>query len=163
MFKLNKTKMVVAQALACLALASCGGGADSTASLQESEATLGSTELDQAERVRWRSRDTVAPLLSIGTQSDVGSTGMISVGGTATDNMRLYGVRWANNRGGDGIAALSGTTLSATWVVAAIQLQTGDNTLTVTAEDAAGNTSRATKVVTYNGAAPAPEIGRAHV
>ena len=62
-------------------------------------------------------------------------------------------VSWANDRGGSGIA--TGTT---SWT-AGITLQSGSNVLTVTARDAAGNTSTDTLTVTYNtGDTTAPAI-----
>ena len=53
-------------------------------------------------------------------------------------------VTWANNRGGSGTAR--GT---ASWTVNGIVLQSGVNVLTVTARDAAGNTSTDALTVTY--------------
>ncbi len=53
-------------------------------------------------------------------------------------------VTWANDRGGSGTA--TGTT---GWSVSGIVLQSGQNVLTVTARDAAGNTSTDTLTVTY--------------
>ena len=54
---------------------------------------------------------------------------------------------WVNSRGGSGTA--SGTT---SWTVPSIALQTGSNVLTVTARDAAGNTSSDALTVTVNAA-----------
>jgi hypothetical protein len=56
-------------------------------------------------------------------------------------------VTWSNNRGGSGTAI--GT---ASWS-ASVALQSGSNVLTVTARDAAGNTSTDTLTVTYTPAA----------
>ncbi len=61
--------------------------------------------------------------------------------GTATDNVGVTQVNWANNRGWDGTA--SGTT---SWSTSNVQLWTGINVVTVTARDAAGNV--ATRVLT---------------
>ena len=53
-------------------------------------------------------------------------------------------VSWVNDRGGSGTA--TGTT---SWSVSGIVLLSGSNVLTVTARDAAGNTSTDTLTVTY--------------
>ena len=53
-------------------------------------------------------------------------------------------VTWVNDRGGSGTA--SGTTA---WSVSGIVLVSGANVLTVTARDAAGNTSTDILTVTY--------------
>jgi hypothetical protein len=67
----------------------------------------------------------------------------LTLGGTASDNVGVTQVTWANNLGGFGTA--SGTT---TWTVSGILLQVGTNVLTVTARDAAGNTAADTLTVT---------------
>ena len=60
----------------------------------------------------------------------------LSLGGTASDNVAVTQVSWSNDRGGSGTA--TGTT---SWSVSGIVLLSGQNVLTVTARDAAGNTS----------------------
>jgi hypothetical protein len=69
----------------------------------------------------------------------------LSIGGTAADNIAVTQVTWSNSRGGSGTA-----TGTATWSVSGITLQSGSNTITVTARDAAGNTRTDTLTVTYN-------------
>jgi hypothetical protein len=69
----------------------------------------------------------------------------LSIGGTASDNIAVTQVTWSNSRGGSGTA-----TGTATWSVSGITLQSGSNTITVTARDAAGNTRTDTVTVTYN-------------
>jgi hypothetical protein len=54
-------------------------------------------------------------------------------------------VGWSNDRGGNGTA-----TGTASWTAASIALQSGANVITVTARDAAGNTSTASITVTRN-------------
>ena len=71
-------------------------------------------------------------------------------------------VTWANDRGGSGTA--TGTT---SWSAASVALLSGANVLTVTARDAAGNTSTDTLTVTYNPDTTAPcvddhRVRRAH-
>lgn len=74
------------------------------------------------------------------------SNASMTLGGTASDNVGVTQVTWSNSRGGSGTA--SGTT---TWSVSGIALQTGSNVLTVTARDAAGNSSTDTLTVTLMG------------
>lgn len=85
--------------------------------------------------------DTTDPTITI-TSPTSGSTystsqNTINLGGTASDNVGVTSVTWSNSRGGSGSA--SGTT---SWIISSINLSCGeDNIITVTAEDAAGNTA----------------------
>ena len=92
--------------------------------------------------------DTTPPAVTITspTSGSTYSTGssMVNLGGSASDNVGVTQVTWANNRGGSGTA--SGTT---SWTVSGITLQSGANVLTVTATDAANNSATATLTVTY--------------
>jgi hypothetical protein len=72
-------------------------------------------------------------------------TSPLTLGGTASDNVAVTQVTWSNDRGGSGTA-----TGTANWSVNGITLATGTNVLTVTARDAAGNSSTDTLTVTYN-------------
>jgi predicted secreted protein len=99
--------------------------------------------------------DTTRPTVTIGTPT-TGSTysttaSAMTLGGSASDNVGVTQVRWANDRGGNGVA--SGTT---TWSAAGIALLSGTNNITVTALDAAGNQSTDMITVTYTVPAPAP-------
>src|SRR5207253_887128 len=76
-------------------------------------------------------------------------TSLLTLGGTASDNVGVTQVTWANSRGGSGTA--SGTT---SWTASGIVLQMGTNALTVTARDAAGNTSTDSLTVTLNDTMP---------
>lgn len=69
----------------------------------------------------------------------------LTLSGTASDSTGVTQVTWVNSRGGSGTA--SGTT---SWSVPSIALQTGSNVLTVTARDAAGNSSSDALTVTVN-------------
>jgi len=93
--------------------------------------------------------DTSAPTVALGSPTSGGSyatgTSVLTVSGTATDNVGVTQVAWSNDRGGSGTA--SGTT---SWKASSIQLSAGTNTLTFTARDAAGNHSSKTLMVTYN-------------
>src|SRR3990170_6462872 len=66
------------------------------------------------------------------TSSPTYTTGgsLLWLGGTASDNVGVTQVTWANDRGGSGTA--TGTTM---WSVGGIALQLGTNILTVTARD----------------------------
>jgi hypothetical protein len=67
----------------------------------------------------------------------------ISLSGTSSDNLGVVRVAWKNDRGGQGAARLD----TSSWSAAAIHLKNGPNLLTVTASDAAGNSTSATLTV----------------
>jgi hypothetical protein len=71
------------------------------------------------------------------------SNPLLTLGGTASDNIGVTQVTWANNRGGSGTA--TGTT---SWTASGIALLSGANVLTVTARDAVGNAAAAVLTVT---------------
>jgi hypothetical protein len=95
------------------------------------------------------SSDTTAPVVTITTPTSNATTTVTSTpfafGGTATDAVGVTQVSWSNNRGGSGNASGTGS-----WSVSGVVLQSGANILTVTARDAAGNSSTDTLTVTYN-------------
>ena len=74
------------------------------------------------------------------------SNPLLTLGGTAADNVGVTQVTWANSRGGSGTAA--GTT---TWRANGIELRSAANVLTVTARDTGGNTATAVLTVTLTG------------
>jgi hypothetical protein len=84
--------------------------------------------------------DTLLPTVAITTPTSGSTystpTSLLTLGGTASDNIGVTRVTWANNRGGSGTA--TGTT---GWTASGIILQFGTNVLTVTAQDAVGNTT----------------------
>jgi dienelactone hydrolase len=94
--------------------------------------------------------DTTSPTVTItapvtsGTYHTADSP-LITLSGTASDNVGVTSVAWVNDRGGSGSA-----TGTITWSVPGITLQTGTNVITVTASDAASNTGTATLNVIYN-------------
>src|SRR5262245_12012598 len=149
--KLNQTTLLITQALACLAITGCGGSNGDSDLPDDAAQVQADPEREQAERVRWRTIDKIAPNIAITGRSDE-STTVIRLSGKVTDNLRLYKVRWTNSRGGQGSATLTGSATEAAWATSAIQLQAGDNAITVTAQDWAGNTAQAT--TTVNLAAP---------
>src|SRR5205807_9747902 len=101
--------------------------------------------------------DTTAPAIAITAPTTAStystSSSPLTLGGTASDNIGVTQVTWANSRGGSGTA--SGTT---SWSASGIVLQSGSNVLTVTARDAAGNTGTATVTATYDNTAPSVSI-----
>ena len=66
----------------------------------------------------------------------------VNLAGTASSDMGVFKVAWANDRGGEGIA--NGTD---SWQTASIALELGVNKVTVTAEDTAGATTSRSIVV----------------
>src|SRR5207247_945982 len=92
--------------------------------------------------------DTAPPTITItaptsGATYTTGNPAM-TLGGTASDNVGVTQVTWANSLGGNGTA--TGTTA---WTASGIVLQMGTNMLTVQARDAAGNTATDTLTVTF--------------
>src|SRR5207302_1196772 len=100
--------------------------------------------------------DTTLPTIAITTPTSGStystSTSSLALGGTASDNVGVTQVTWANSRGGSGTAG--GTT---SWAATGIALQAGANLLTVTARDAAGTIATRTMSATY-AAATAPTV-----
>lgn len=101
------------------------------------------TQVDEFEPI-----DDVAPTVAItGPTSSATYTidsSSIDLSGTASDNVAVDRVSWANDRGGQGNATGTGN-----WSVSSVVLQNGDNTIIVTAIDAAGNSSTDSLTVTY--------------
>src|SRR6185503_3518557 len=97
--------------------------------------------------------DTTAPTVAVtsptGTGTYTATSGTLAVSGTASDAVGVTQVSWTTNRGGSGIA--TGTT---SWSIPAVPLGAGTTVLTVTARDAANNTSSATLTVTFNSLPP---------
>jgi hypothetical protein len=88
--------------------------------------------------------DTIAPAVSItnlkGQKHNTTGTSVL-LAGVAVDNVAVTEVTWTSDRGGSGVA--EGTSV---WS-AVVPLEEGDNTIVVTARDAAGNTAQARIVV----------------
>lgn len=82
--------------------------------------------------------DEQAPLVTItGPTSDPvypSPSNSVILSGSASDNVGVTGVTWANDRGGSGVAI--GTT---SWITTTIALFDGNNIITISASDAAGN------------------------
>lgn len=92
--------------------------------------------------------DTADPIVAIASPNGSGSyetdQNTVTLSGSAADNREISKVSWASSTGQSGLAAGLEN-----WTVENIDLQEGTNTITVTAEDAAGNTGSATLTVTY--------------
>lgn len=146
-------------ALACAALAACGG-ADSAADELAFDAGLVDDGID-SQMSEKRLSDSTAPVVSIAAPSTSGtwntSLASTALSGKATDNRRIARVTWANDRGGSGRATLSGTYTQANWSVPAVTLVTGTNNLTITAVDGWGNRTSSRLVVSV--AAPSTSTG----
>jgi hypothetical protein len=81
-------------------------------------------------------------------------TPLTTLAGTCTDAGGVQTVTWANSLGGSGIA--TGTT---SWSVASINLEDGENIITVTCTDTSSNQHHDSVAVTYT-PTPPPPTGR---
>lgn len=98
--------------------------------------------------------DTTLPNITITSPTSASSysttTNSVTLAGTASDNVGVTSVTWSNAAtGGSGNA--TGTT---SWNTGSISLNPGDNAITVTAHDAAGNTRSDQITVTYSTTPP---------
>jgi hypothetical protein len=92
---------------------------------------------------------TITSPTSASTYTTTSST--IALGGTAADNSGVQIVGWINDRGGSAVA--NGTN---TWSVPSITLASGTNTITVKAQDGAGNIGSDVITVTVSTSGPPP-------
>lgn len=105
--------------------------------------------------------DTINPTVAITspTSEDAYSSSQsaLNLGGSASDNVNVITVTWANNRGGSGSASGIGS-----WTISGITLYCGeDNIITVTATDVASNTSTDTLTINVKPCEPTlqePEV-----
>ena len=104
-----------------------------------------SGESGNSNEVPWiyETADTEPPVVSVSGPETV-SNPLLNLNGTASDNQEITEVTWENNRGGSGIA--SGTS---SWAITGITLGEGENVITISATDAAGNVGIADIYVTY--------------
>ena len=127
------------------ATSSTGTGATSTGGATSSTGT-GATSTGTASGTA-AGPDTVPPALTVvfpGSSMVSASSATISMSGTASDNVGVSSVQWTTSTGGAGTA-----TGTASWS-AAIPLLVGNNTVTVRAYDAAGNSSWRSVTVVRN-------------
>ncbi len=94
------------------------------------------------------SSDTTPPTIAITSPTTgpayTNSTATINLSGTASDNVGVTLVTWQNYSGGLGVA--TGTN---SWSITGIPLKPGANVISVTAYDAAGNSTPATLTVSF--------------
>lgn len=83
--------------------------------------------------------DTTPPTLELLGQSGGGASAQLSLHGRASDAGRISRVQWRDESGGSGRASLSGDRHNPSWRIARIALQAGENRITLTARDSAGN------------------------
>ena len=79
------------------------------------------------------------------------TSGSVALAGTSSDNVGVTQLTWSNDRGGSGTA--NGTT---SWSVSSVALQSGNNNVTVVAQDAAGNRATALLTITYSAPVSGP-------
>ncbi|MEP7336415.1 MAG: hypothetical protein ABI977_01505, partial [Acidobacteriota bacterium] len=93
--------------------------------------------------------DTDAPVVAITDptvpQTVPNTTGLVNLAGTARDNNAVTSVIWQTDRGAAGTAIYTAST--GRWTATNVPLSPGNNLITVTALDAAGNLARASIVV----------------
>ncbi len=99
-------------------------------------------------------RDQTALLVSITTPASnpfVTGVNFVNMSGTASDNINLFGVSWASDRGVSGPGTLGPG--PGQWT-AAPTLSPGLNVITITATDSAGNMATAQRTVNYDTSPP---------
>jgi len=128
-------------------------GTPTTAGNYSVTATVSDSVLTASQTFSWNvaAGDTTAPTISITAPTTsttyATSSATLNVSGTAADAVGVTQVSWSNDRGGSGVA-----TGTASWSITSITLQGGANVITVTARDAANNTSTDSLTVTYTAA-----------
>jgi outer membrane protein assembly factor BamB len=100
--------------------------------------------------------DTLAVTITDPTGNSTMTTGwhMILLKGTASDDVKVTSVTWTNSLGGSGIAYMTPQWggASITWQSRGnVMLSSGDNVITITAYDSAGNSKTDVLTVTYTG------------
>lgn len=92
--------------------------------------------------------DTIPPTVAItgptSATSFTSTARSVSLSGTATDNVGVSALSFVNSLGGTGTV-----TLATNWRIDNLPLGTGDNVITLTARDAAGNSSADTITIRY--------------
>ncbi|MDH7603070.1 MAG: hypothetical protein QHI38_13095, partial [Armatimonadota bacterium] len=101
--------------------------------------------------------DTTAPTVNITQPTTQGTyttnTPTVNLAGTATDDVAVVTVTWSSSSGASG-----NCTGTDNWTANNIPLAAGNNTITITATDAAGNKGTAQIIVTYDPEAPILKI-----
>lgn len=86
----------------------------------------------------------VTILTPSGAETYSTNNAQIQLAGTASDNVGVQNVSWANDRGGSGAC-----TGGSSWSAGTVSLMSGQNVIVVTATDAAGNAGTDAITVTY--------------
>jgi hypothetical protein len=106
--------------------------------------------------------DTTAPIVTITSPTSNSSytspNASLALSGSASDTNGVSQVAWANNRGGNGTATLSGSETVRTWNTGSVSLQSGANVITVTATDKSNNSSNKALTVTYTTDTTPPSV-----
>jgi len=101
--------------------------------------------------------DTEPPSIIIANPSSTGlynysnASNLISISGTASDNVGVDLVNWSSDKGPTGNA--NGTS---TWEIINVPLSAGNNIISVTASDSASNSSSTQIVINYTNSSPPP-------
>ncbi len=100
--------------------------------------------------------DTTQPTVAITTPTSnsvhIATSNPIALGGSASDTLsNISSVTWSNSRGGSGAA-----TGTMSWSASGIDLQSGDNIITITAKDGANNIKTNILTITFNTTSSAP-------
>jgi hypothetical protein len=126
---------------------SSGSGETSSGSGETSSGSSGETPSESTGGGSEPQKDATPPVLTITVPTSdrkyVTDRLFLNIGGTAVDNVGTKGVKWKSDRGFSGTA-----TGTQTWF-AAVPLLNGQNTITVTAFDEAGNESTKTLQVKF--------------
>ena len=92
--------------------------------------------------------DVTPPIIKITIPSSTGSytasKASVNLAGYVSDNVGVTSVTWTNSLGGSGTCAIPSS-----WNANAVPLKVGANVITVTAKDAAGNTSKSAITVVW--------------
>lgn len=127
----------------------CGGASDPVADSSSAAQPLRSNNAS----------DTSSLSIALSGTPTVDPSGLATLQGTVTDKTPVKSVTWVSDKGFSGVATLSGSPSSPAWSASGIQLQSGDNTITVTAQDNAGHSVSATTVVSYSPPVAAQSAG----
>ncbi|MEM8685317.1 MAG: putative Ig domain-containing protein [Pseudomonadota bacterium] len=139
--RLKSSVKSLAAVLAMACLSACGGGGGDDEGSISGNPNPGSGG----------GSDSVAPVVSITSPDDDGNAivagSSVVLAGEASDNIGVQSLRWQNSRGGEGQIQTGSS-----WQSPSITLQSGINAITVEAEDAAGNKSADTIMITQESA-----------
>ncbi len=103
--------------------------------------------------------DTTPPVISMNAPPSSTPLTQIQLDGDASDNVGVISVEWVNSTTGQtGAATGCNGEISCSWTTSSITLVEGANLLSVTARDAAGNTSEDTATITHTPVDTTPPV-----